>query len=51
LQNQVSRQTGEPEAANCIAPERLSRISQAALKEALRTAKDLQNRLALDYQL
>ncbi len=51
LQNQVSRQTSDPETANCIAPERLSRISQAALKEALRTAKDLQNRLALDYQL
>ncbi len=51
LQSQVSRQIGEPETANCIAPGRLSRISQAALKEALRTAKDLQSRLALDYQL
>jgi CBS domain-containing protein len=51
LQSQVSRQIGEPETANCIAPEGLSRISQAALKEALRTAKDLQSRLALDYQL
>ncbi len=51
LQNQVSRQVGEQQTANCIAPERLSRISRAALKEALRTAKDLQNRLALDYQL
>ena len=51
LQNQVSRQIGEPETANCIAPEHLGRIGQAALKEALRTAKDLQSRLALDYQL
>jgi len=45
------RQTGDPETANCVAPERLGRIGQAALKEALRTAKDLQGRLALDYQL
>jgi CBS domain-containing protein len=51
LRNQVSRQTGDPETANCIALESLGRISQAALKEALRTAKDLQSRLALDYQL
>jgi len=51
LRNQVLRQTGDPETANCVAPERLGRIGQAALKEALRTAKDLQGRLALDYQL
>ena len=51
LRNQVSRQGGEPETANCIAPEHLSRIGQAALKEALHAAKDLQSRLALDYQL
>lgn len=37
--------------ANCIFPEQLDRPTQAALKEALRCAKDLQSRLALDYQL
>ena len=51
LQNQVTQRKGEPQAANRIAPGRLSRIEQAALKEALRTAKGLQSRLALDYQL
>jgi CBS domain-containing protein len=51
LQNQVVQREGGPEAANRIAPARLNRIEQAALKEALRTAKELQNRLALDYQL
>jgi CBS domain-containing protein len=51
LQNQVVQREGGPEAANRVAPERLNRIEQAALKEALRTAKELQNRLALDYQL
>jgi len=51
LQNQVVQREGEPEAANRVAPGRLSRVEQAALKEALRTAKDLQSRLALDYQL
>ena len=51
LQNQVAQREGEPEAVNRVAPGRLNRIEQAALKEALRTAKDLQGRLALDYQL
>jgi len=51
LQNQLAQREGEPEAANRVAPGRLSRVEQAALKEALRTAKDLQSRLALDYQL
>ena len=51
LQNQVAQRDGGPEAANRVAPGRLNRIEQAALKEALRTGKDLQSRLALDYQL
>ncbi|OGA17069.1 MAG: hypothetical protein A3I63_08515 [Betaproteobacteria bacterium RIFCSPLOWO2_02_FULL_66_14] len=38
-------------AVNRIAPARLDRVTQAALKEALRVAKELQDRLALDYQL
>jgi CBS domain-containing protein len=51
LQNQVAQREGGPDAANRVAPGGLNRIEQAALKEALRTAKDLQSRLALDYQL
>ena len=51
LQSQVAQRAGEADAANLVAPGRLNRIDQASLKEALRTAKDLQNRLALDYQL
>jgi len=51
LQNQIAQREGDPEAANRVSPGRLNRIEQAALKEALRTAKDLQSRLALDYQL
>jgi CBS domain-containing protein len=51
LRNQVVHSHSEPEALNRVLPGRLNRIDQAALKEALRTAKDLQTRLALDYQL
>ena len=51
LRNQVMQREGDPEAANRVAPDQLNRIEQAGLKEALRTAKDLQSRLALDYQL
>ena len=51
LQNQVSQGENAAGAANRVAPGNLSRIEQAALKEALRTAKELQSRLALDYQL
>lgn len=42
---------GAGENANRVAPERLDRVTQAALREALYVAKDLQSRLALDYQL
>jgi CBS domain-containing protein len=51
LRNQALQRQSEPEAVNRVVPGRLNRIEQAALKEALRTAKDLQSRLALDYQL
>jgi CBS domain-containing protein len=40
-----------PEAANRVAPESLNRLERATLKEALRLARELQSRLALDYQL
>ncbi|TAN47783.1 MAG: CBS domain-containing protein [Betaproteobacteria bacterium] len=36
---------------NRVAPGGLDRVTQAALKEALRVARELQSRLALDYQL
>ena len=36
---------------NRIAPESLHRLERATLKEALRLARELQSRLALDYQL
>jgi CBS domain-containing protein len=40
-----------PETANRVAPESLNRLERATLKEALRLARELQSRLALDYQL
>jgi CBS domain-containing protein len=51
LQSQTRRPQGEGESANRVAPDRLNRVVQSALKEALRVAKDLQSRLALDYQI
>ena len=39
------------ETINRVAPGRLDRVTQAGLKEALRVARELQSRLALDYQL
>ena len=51
LQNQVVQREGEPEAGNRVTPAQLNRMDQAALKEALRSCRDLQGRLALDYQL
>lgn len=36
---------------NRLAPQTLNRLERATLKEALRLARELQNRLALDYQL
>ncbi len=51
LQAQVLRPDGEPEAANQIVPADLNRLAKSCLKEALRIARDMQKRLALDYQL
>jgi hypothetical protein len=36
---------------NRVAPESLNRLERATLKEALRLGRELQSRLALDYQL
>jgi CBS domain-containing protein len=51
LQAQVLLPEGEREAANRTAPADLNRLMQSGLKEALRIARDLQQRLSLDYQL
>jgi CBS domain-containing protein len=51
LQAQLAHPPAPAELANRVAPERLDRVTQAALREALHVAKDLQSRLALDYQL
>jgi CBS domain-containing protein len=51
LEAQVQLPEGEGQDANRIAPEKLNRLEQSCLKEALRIARDLQKRLALDYQL
>ncbi|MDW8468503.1 MAG: DUF294 nucleotidyltransferase-like domain-containing protein [Burkholderiales bacterium] len=51
LEAQLAASAGAARAANRVAPERLDRVTQAALREALHVAKDLQRRLALDYQL
>jgi CBS domain-containing protein len=36
---------------NRVAPDSLNRLERATLKEALRLGRELQERLALDYQL
>jgi CBS domain-containing protein len=51
LEKQVAQPDAGGEAANQVSPESLDRVTQSALKEALRIAKELQSRLALDYQL
>lgn len=51
LEAQLAQAGEAGEAANRIAPERLDRVTQAALREALQVAKELQHRMALDYQL
>lgn len=51
LQAQVLVRAGEQEAANRISPAALNRLNQACLKEALRIAKEMQQRLSMDYQL
>lgn len=51
LEAQLLHRGSAEEAINRVAPGRLDRVTQAALKEALRVARELQSRLALDYQL
>ena len=51
LRIQARAQAGAPGAHNRIDPTKLDRIESAVLKESLRVARELQERLALHYQL
>ena len=51
LKKQASAQGMDPGLHNRVDPAQLSRIESAALKEALRIGRELQERLALDFQL
>jgi CBS domain-containing protein len=51
LRLRIQAASPTPEAANLVTPESLNRLERATLKEALRLARELQSRLALDYQL
>jgi CBS domain-containing protein len=51
LEAQLASVGGPAEHANRIVPERLDRVRRAALREALLIAGELQQRLALDFQL
>jgi len=51
LRVQAQAPAAEPGLQNRVNPEHLSRFEGMLLKEALRVARELQNRLALEYQL
>ena len=51
LRNQASQETLTEANANRIDPEALNELDRHTLKESLRLARKLQQRLALDYQL
>lgn len=51
LRIQAQSQTADLTLQNRVAPERLGRLESVALKESLRIARELQDRLALDYRL
>lgn len=51
LEGQFAHPDAGGATVNRVVPERLDRVTQAALREALRIARELQSRLALDYQL
>jgi CBS domain-containing protein len=50
LRNQFVRST-TPEAANRLDPRQLNALDRTVLKEALRQARKLQGRIALDYRI
>jgi CBS domain-containing protein len=51
LRIQAQMPVAEPALQNRAHPERLGRLESTVLKEALRIARELQDRLALDYRL
>jgi len=51
LRNQAQAQGAAPGLHNRVDPARLGRLEGTVLKEALRIARELQDRLALDYRL
>ena len=51
LRHQAALESLTDEIANRIDPARLNELDRRTLKEAFRIARDLQSRLALDYQL
>jgi CBS domain-containing protein len=51
LRHQAALETLTDDAANRIEPARLNELDRRTLKEAFRIARELQSRLALDYQL
>ena len=51
LRHQAALEPRPTTAANRIDPARLNELDRRTLKEAFRIARQLQSRLALDYQL
>jgi len=51
LRHQASQEALNEETANRIDPDKLNELQRQVLKESLRLARKLQQRLALDYQL
>jgi CBS domain-containing protein len=51
LRLRIQARTPQAGLENRLAPDALNRLERATLKEALRLARELQSRLALDYQL
>jgi CBS domain-containing protein len=51
LRRQAADESASPAAGNRIDPDELNEVDRRTLKEALRQARKLQSRLAMDYQL
>ena len=51
LQHQARFERLDDDTANRIDPDRLNELDRRTLREAFRLGRDLQSKLALDYQL
>ena len=51
LRHQATLENLADDGANRIDPDQLNELDRRTLKEAFRIARELQSRLALDYQL